>query len=44
MPLLEIDQIVYSVCVLGRDHEKAGFIEGIHLGVLLEQELSEEEL
>ena len=40
MPLREMDQIVYPVCKLCRDHEKAGFIEGIHLGVLLAQEVA----
>ena len=41
MPLREMDNIVYPVCKLCRDHEKAGFIEGIRLGVLLAQELAE---
>ena len=41
MPLREMDNIVYPVCKLCRDHEKAGFIEGIRLGVLLAQELTE---
>ena len=41
MPLREMDNIVYPVCKLCRDHEKAGFIEGIRLGVLLAQELEE---
>ena len=40
MPLREMDNIVYPVCKLCRDHEKAGFIEGIRLGVLLAQELT----
>ena len=40
MPLREMDNIVYPVCKLYRDHEKAGFIEGIRLGVLLAQELT----
>ena len=40
MPLREMDQIVYPVCRLCRDHERAGFVEGIRLGVLLAQELS----
>ena len=43
MPLREMDNIVYPVCKLCRDHEKAGFIEGIRLGVLLAQELAEVE-
>ena len=41
MPLREMDNIVYPVCKLYRDHEKAGFIEVIRLGVLLAQELTE---
>ena len=31
-PLKEIDEIIYAVCTLCRDHEKAGFIEGIKIG------------
>ena len=41
MPLREMDRIIYPVCKLCRDHEKAGFIDGIRLGVLLAQELTE---
>ena len=40
MPLREMDNIVYPVCKLCRDHEKAGFIEGIRLGILLAQEVA----
>ena len=40
MPLREMDQIIYPVCKLCRDHEKAGFIEGIRIGVLLAQEVA----
>ena len=40
MPLREMDNIVYPVCKLCRDHEKAGCIEGIRLGVLLAQEVT----
>jgi len=39
MPLREMDKVIYPVCKLCRDHEKAGFIEGIKIGVRLEQEL-----
>ena len=39
MELREMDYIVYPVCKLCRDHEKAGFIEGIRLGILLAQEV-----
>ena len=34
-PLKEIDEIIYAVCSLCRDHEKAGFIEGIKAGFSL---------
>ena len=37
--LKEIDEIIYSVCTLCRDHEKAGFIEGVKIGICLTQEL-----
>ena len=40
MPLREMDKVIYTVCTLCRDHEKAGFIEGIRLGVLLAQEVT----
>ena len=37
-PLNEIDEIIYAVCTLCRDHEKAGFTEGIKVGLSLEKE------
>ena len=30
--LKEVDEVIYAVCTLCRDHEKAGFIEGIKIG------------
>ena len=39
-PLQEIDEIIYAVCTLCRDHEKAGFIEGVKVGIVLGQELA----
>ena len=39
-PLKEIDEIIYAVCILCRDHEKAGFIEGITVGMRLVKELN----
>ena len=33
--LKEIDEISYAVCTLCRDHEKAGFIEGVKIGMEL---------
>ena len=41
MPLREMDKIIYPVCTLCRDHEKAGFIEGIKVGIQLLRELAE---
>ena len=38
-PLQEIDEIIYAVCTLCRDHEKAGFVEGIKVGIYFAQEL-----
>ena len=38
--LKEIDEIIYAVCTLCRDHEKAGFTEGIKAGINLAHELS----
>jgi hypothetical protein len=39
MPLREMDKIIYPVCKLCRDHEKAGFVEGIKIGIHLAEEL-----
>ena len=38
-PLKEIDAIIYAVCTLCRDHEKAGFVEGIKTAMWLAKEL-----
>ena len=38
--LKEIDEIIYAVCTLCRDHEKTGFIEGVKVGIGLGQELA----
>ena len=38
MPLREMDKIIYPVCKLCRDHERAGFIEGIKIGMRLVEE------
>lgn len=42
IPLQEMDQILYSVCTLCRNHQKSGFIEGIRIGILLYTEISKE--
>ena len=39
--LWEMDQILDPVCILCRDHEQAGFIAGIIVGMKLAQELFE---
>ena len=39
-PLKEIDEIIYAVCALCRDHEKVGFIEGVKVGMSLVKELN----
>ena len=41
MPLREMDKIIYSVCKLCRDHEKAGFVEGVKFGIKIYAELSD---
>ena len=41
MALRDMDKIIYPVCVLCREHERSGFIEGIKIGLMLAQELSE---
>ena len=38
--LREMDQIIYPVCILCRDHEKTGFQEGIKVGIRLAQEVN----
>ena len=38
IPLREMDRIVDAVCTLCREHEKAGFVEGIKVGIQLEAE------
>ena len=38
MELREMDKIIYPVCTLCRDHERAGFVDGVIIGTLLAQE------
>ena len=38
--LQEIDEIIYAVCTRCRDHEKAGFVEGVKVGIGLGKELA----
>ena len=39
MPLREMDKIIDAVCTLCREHERAGFTEGVRVGVRLLDEL-----
>lgn len=41
MTLKEIDRVIYPVCTLCRGHEKAGFVEGLKVGIRLKEELGE---
>ena len=38
-PLREIDKVIYTVCTLCRDHERSGFVNGIRIGIRLNDEL-----
>ena len=38
MELKDMDRIIYPVCTLCRDHERAGFVEGIKIGIQLAME------
>ena len=39
MSLRDMDKVIYPVCKLCRDHEKAGFIEGVKVGIHLATEI-----
>ena len=41
MELRDMDKFIYPVCKLCRDHEGAGFVEGIKIGLCLRVELAE---
>ncbi len=40
--LREIDKVIYTVCTLCREHERAGFVHGVQVGVLLKTELEQQ--
>lgn len=42
MPLKEIDKVIDVVCDLCRDHELAGFTEGVKIGIRLAAEIATE--
>lgn len=39
MPLREMDNIIYPVCRLCRDHKKSGFINGVISGTQLQKKI-----
>lgn len=41
-PLKEIDEVIYAACTHYMNHEKAGFIEGIKVGMLLAREMNDD--
>ena len=41
VPLEKMDEIINPVCFLCREHERLGFVHGVQIGMLLEQELEE---
>lgn len=40
MPLRDMDDIIYTICTLCREHEKSGFVAGVKVGVRLAEELT----
>ena len=40
IPIPDMNGVIDIVCSLCREHEKAGFAEGVKVGIRLEQELS----
>ena len=42
MPLREMGKVIYVACELCGNHEQAGFIKGIKIGMRSEQELTKE--
>ena len=40
--LQEMDKIIYTICTLCREHEWAGFVHGVQVGVLLKTELEQQ--
>ena len=41
MSLRDMDKVIYPVCKLCRDHERAGFVAGIKIGIQLQSELTQ---
>ena len=40
LPLSDVDGVIDIVCTLCWEHEKVGFVEGVRVGIRLEQELT----
>ena len=41
MDLQEMDRVLYPICTLCRDHERSGFIHGVKVGIMLNNELND---
>ena len=41
VPIPDMDGVIDIVCSLCWEHEKAGFVEGVRVGIRLEQELTD---
>ena len=41
LPFQEVDRVIYPVCTLCRDHERAGFVEGVKVSMRMWDELKE---
>lgn len=41
MELEEMDKVLYPICTLCRDHERSGFIHGVKVGIMLNNELND---
>ena len=39
MPLRDMDNIIYTTCILCKSHEKSGFVAGVKVGVRLAEEM-----
>lgn len=42
--LREMDKVIYTVCTLCREHERAGFVHGVQVGVRLEEEFEQQKM
>ena len=42
MELRDMDKIIYPVCMLCRDHQRSGFVDGVKVGMSLADEVRKE--